>query len=134
CPAPTVDALYHCFADARHYWTDFHCGDPCQLADFWSRPHQFHHLRDSIMARVVHFEIQAEKPERAIAFYTKLFGWKFPKWEGPMPYWLITTGENEPGINGGLLARNGPTPKDGQSVNAYVCTVGVANLDESWKS
>jgi predicted enzyme related to lactoylglutathione lyase len=29
------------------------------------------------MSRVVHFEIHAEKPERAIAFYAALFGWRF---------------------------------------------------------
>ena len=27
------------------------------------------------MPRVVHFEIQAEQPERAIAFYSAVFGW-----------------------------------------------------------
>lgn len=85
------------------------------------------------MPRVIHFEIQAENPERAVAFYGKLFGWQFKKWEGPMPYWLITTGADGPGINGGLLKRNGPTPAEGQSVNAYVCTVDVPALDEYWK-
>jgi uncharacterized protein len=60
------------------------------------------------MPRVVHFEIHAVDPERAISFYKKMFSWTFQKWEGPMPYWLITTGnDNEPGINGGLLPRQG---------------------------
>ena len=28
----------------------------------------------------------------------------FKKWDGPMPYWMITTGpDSEPGINGGLM-------------------------------
>jgi predicted enzyme related to lactoylglutathione lyase len=85
------------------------------------------------MPRVIHFEIQAENPERAVRFYGNLFGWQFKKWEGPMPYWLITTGEGGPGINGGLLKRNGPTPAEGQSVNAYVCTVDVPVLDDYWK-
>ena len=44
------------------------------------------------MSRVIHFEIHADNPERAIAFYSGLFGWQFKKWEGPMLYWLITTG------------------------------------------
>jgi predicted enzyme related to lactoylglutathione lyase len=39
--------------------------------------------------RVVHFEIHAEQPDRAIAFYSGLFGWGFDKWSGPMPYWLM---------------------------------------------
>ena len=41
------------------------------------------------MPRVVHFEIQAEDPDRAIRFYRSLFAWQFSKWEGPMDYWLI---------------------------------------------
>ncbi len=45
------------------------------------------------MPRPIHFEIPADDPDRAIAFYRDVFGWKFQKWEGPMPYWLITTGK-----------------------------------------
>jgi uncharacterized protein len=84
------------------------------------------------MSRVIHFEIHASNPERAIDFYQKVFGWTFQKWEGPMPYWLVTTGPaGEPGINGGLLSRQGGEPVDGQAVNAYVCTVGVDQIDAS---
>lgn len=83
------------------------------------------------MSRVVHFEIHAENPQRAVEFYQSVFGWKADKWEGPEPYWLITTGPNEqPGINGGLMLRRGPAPQENQAVNAFVCTVGVDNLDE----
>ena len=82
------------------------------------------------MPRVVHFEIHAGDPERAITFYEKLFGWSFQKREGPMPYWLIITGPNDkPGINGGLVPRRGEI--DGQAVIAYVCTVDVESLDSS---
>jgi predicted enzyme related to lactoylglutathione lyase len=82
------------------------------------------------MARVVHFEIHAADPDRAGNFYKKLFDWQFQKWEGPMDYWLITTGPNEqPGINGGLVRRQGEI--DGQAVIAYVCTVDVADVDAS---
>ncbi|MCM2271076.1 MAG: VOC family protein [candidate division Zixibacteria bacterium] len=84
------------------------------------------------MNRVVHFEIHAENPERAIAFYSKCFGWKFTKWEGPMEYWIISTGDpKEPGIDGGLLRRHGVI--DGQAVIAYPCTIQVANIDEMLK-
>lgn len=84
------------------------------------------------MPRVVHFEIQAENPQRAVAFYKALFGWECTSWGGPSAYWLVNTGEpGEPGINGGLLVRNGPRPADGQSVNAYVCTTDVKAIDES---
>ena len=61
------------------------------------------------MSSVVHFEIPADDTDRAVAFYTDVFGWKFQKWDGPMPYWLITTGpDGQPGINGGLLPRQCP--------------------------
>lgn len=83
------------------------------------------------MPRVVHFEIHAEEPERAMAFYARLFGWTFQKWDGPMDYWNIVTGpDDEPGINGGLIRRRGPAPADGQPVNSYVCTVEVGSVDD----
>ena len=82
------------------------------------------------MPRVVHFEIHAGDPARAINFYESVFGWTFSKWDGPMPYWLVTTGPNEePGINGGLHERRGEI--DGEAVIAYVCTVGVEGVDAS---
>ena len=82
------------------------------------------------MPRVVHFEIHAADPARGVKFYEKIFGWTFQKWEGPMEYWLITTGpDDQPGINGGLLPRRGEI--DGQAVIAYVCTVDVADLNGS---
>ena len=84
------------------------------------------------MNRVVHFEIQAENPERAMKFYTDVFGWKFQQWD-KNPYWMIMTAEKdskEPGINGGLLPRPCPAPASGQGTNAYVCTMQVENFDE----
>ena len=47
------------------------------------------------MPRVIHFEIIAEDVEKAIEFYAKTFGWKIEKWDGPMDYWLIMTGDPE---------------------------------------
>jgi len=81
------------------------------------------------MQRPVHFEIHAENTDRAIAFYTKLFGWEFSQWAG-QPYWLIKTGEKgTPGIDGGLLPRQGPGPVGMAPVNGFVCTIDVAELD-----
>ncbi len=61
------------------------------------------------MSRIVHFEIPADDPERAIQFYESVFGWRIEKWEGPIEYWLIMTGpEDEPGIDGGLARREDP--------------------------
>jgi predicted enzyme related to lactoylglutathione lyase len=50
------------------------------------------------MARIIHFEIPAADPERAAAFYKKVFDWQIEKWPGPMEYWMVTTGaEGSPG-------------------------------------
>lgn len=82
------------------------------------------------MDRVVHFEIEADKPERAVNFYTRVFGWDIKKWDGPMEYLLVVTGPNEkPGINGGIYKRE--KPLHGESIIAYVCTIGVPSIDES---
>jgi predicted enzyme related to lactoylglutathione lyase len=75
-----------------------------------------------IMPRPIHFEIPAEKPERAIRFYEGVFGWKFEKWNGPMDYWIIRTGTDGPGIDGGLMPRRDPA-------QPCVNTIGVENLD-----
>ncbi len=81
------------------------------------------------MPRPIHFEIHAENPARAQAFYEGLFGWTFSQWAG-QPYWLIKTGEpGQPGIDGGMVPRRGAAPVTGQPVSAYVCTVDVPNLD-----
>ena len=61
------------------------------------------------MPRVVHFEVFADDVDRAIKFYSDVFDWKFNKWDGPMDYWIVTTGEEgQPGINGGLMQRPEP--------------------------
>ena len=85
--------------------------------------------------RVVHFEIQADNPERAMKFYGDVFGWEYKDWSSVTgaPYWGIMTApmdSKEPGINGGLLKRPCPPPKPEQGTNAYVCTVQVDNFDE----
>jgi uncharacterized protein len=80
------------------------------------------------MGRVVHFEIHAADPERASAFYRAVFGWEIVKWDGPWPYWLITTGpDDEPGINGAIVQRRGEL--DGQAMTAFVCTTSVADVE-----
>ena len=91
------------------------------------------------MNRVVHFEIHAADPERAAEFYRRVFGWTIREWTVPgvaLPqenrYWLVGTGSApDPGIDGGILVRRGAPPADGQAVNAFVCTVGVASVDDS---
>lgn len=84
------------------------------------------------MNRVVHFEIHASEPERLLAFYQTLFGWQAHPWGPPGSYWLLNTGaDTEPGIHGGLLLRRGAGPAMGGPVNAFICTVEVADLKSS---
>ena len=74
------------------------------------------------MSRVIHFEIPASDPERASAFYKKVFGWKIEKWPGPTEYWLVTTGaEGTLGINGGLMKNS--------NVKTTTNTIGVESVD-----
>ena len=35
------------------------------------------------MPRVIHFELSADDPARAVKFYDEVFGWKTQKWDGP---------------------------------------------------
>jgi catechol 2,3-dioxygenase-like lactoylglutathione lyase family enzyme len=59
------------------------------------------------MPRPIHFEIPADDPQRAIAFYSAALGWKAEKFDG-MEYWMMSTGEEgEPGID------DRPTPRPG---------------------
>lgn len=75
------------------------------------------------MSRPIHFEIMAKDPNRAVEFYSTVFGWQINKWEGPEPYWLVMTGaEGTPGINGGI----GQSRGEALTVN----TIGVESVDE----
>jgi uncharacterized protein len=78
------------------------------------------------MSRIVHFEIPADDPERAIQFYETVFGWEITKWDGPFDYWLVKTGEeDEPGINGAIMSR-----EMGEMVKN---AIGVDSFDETRK-
>ena len=86
------------------------------------------------MSRVVHFEIQADDVERAKAFYAAVFDWSFEDYSQytGSTYWGVVTGpEEEPGINGGLLQRPAPAPGEGQGTNAFACTMGIGDYDET---
>jgi predicted enzyme related to lactoylglutathione lyase len=77
------------------------------------------------MSRVIHFEIPAAEPDRAAAFYGKVFGWKFDKWAGPTEYWMVTTGtEGTPGINGGMMKKPG-------GIASTTNTIGVESVDRA---
>jgi uncharacterized protein len=111
-------------AVAQLLWTN---PDPAleDLSLHWKRGH---------MSRVVYFEIQADDVERARRFYTAVFDWVFEDQSGytGVPYWTIRTGPDEqPGINGGLVPRPTAAPGLGQGTNAYVCTMGIGDYDET---
>jgi uncharacterized protein len=81
---------------------------------------------------VVHFEIPADNPERAVKFYRELFGWQIQHFSSPTvpDYWLVQTVPTDDsgmparsGVNGGLMRRMTP----GQPVVNYI---GVSNVEE----
>jgi predicted enzyme related to lactoylglutathione lyase len=78
------------------------------------------------MSKVMHFEIGADDPKRAMAFYEKVFGWKYEKYgDNSMDYWLVTTGDKgEPGINGAIQART-------QLPQSVINTIMVASIDDT---
>ena len=76
------------------------------------------------MARVIHFEIPVDNPDRASAFYKNVFGWRIEKWAGPMDYWMVYTGDDKvPGINGGIMKRG--------DVKTTTNTIGVDSVDNA---
>ncbi len=74
--------------------------------------------------RLIHFEFNSSDPAASIEFFAVVFGWSFTRW-GEHDYWLATTGEDEPGINGAVgLAGEGAQP---HTLN----TIEVTNLDDA---
>lgn len=75
------------------------------------------------MPRFVHFELPAKDPQKVAAFYRTVFGWQVEKWDGPVDYWTVMSGEEgTPGINGGLYT---PNPGMAGTIN----TLEVDDLD-----
>ena len=79
------------------------------------------------MNRFTHFELVTDNLEKTAAFYRDVFGWKVEKWEGPVDYWLVTSGDaSTPGINGGLMPAGGP-------FSGTVNTIEVTDIDAAIK-
>ena len=79
--------------------------------------------------RPIHFEVQADNPERAKKFYEYALGWEIEKSNMPgvgMDYWMIKTGEG-PGINGGLYQRKDNPSRE---LNSFDCTILVDDIDK----
>jgi predicted enzyme related to lactoylglutathione lyase len=74
----------------------------------------------------IYFEIQADEPNRAVKFYSNVFGWTFQEVPGlPVAYWRIETG----GARGGLLKRPAKAPAPQSGTNAFVCSFEVTDFD-----
>ena len=77
-------------------------------------------------SRLVHFEITADDPDRAAAFYKKAFGWEFADYGGPFKYLLATTGpKDKPGIDGAIMSRSDDYRQ------AVINTIGVDDFEAS---
>ena len=76
------------------------------------------------MNRVVHFEFATADPAKEIDFFSSVFGWKIEKW-GDEEYWLVTTGKDEPGIDGAIMPLRMPDQP------RVVDTVGVESIDDA---
>jgi predicted enzyme related to lactoylglutathione lyase len=75
------------------------------------------------MNRFTHFELATTDLEKTAAFYREVFGWQVEKWEGPVEYWLVNSGDaNTPGINGGLM-------HTGKEMTGTINTVEVDDID-----
>ncbi|HEX7319871.1 MAG TPA: VOC family protein [bacterium] len=81
------------------------------------------------MPRVIHFEIHADDPQRAVKFYSGVFGWEVQKWTEPTDYWLLMTGKDEPGINGAIMKREKPLSGSGD-IMAFVCTISIDSVEK----
>lgn len=84
------------------------------------------------MSRPVHFEIHADDPVRACAFYADALGWTVEDWSGyaGVPYFgVISCPDDQPGINGAIMQRTGDPPAAGAPVRGAVLTVGCEDFD-----
>jgi len=82
------------------------------------------------MNHLQYFEIQVDNPDKAIRFYSAVFGWTFEKDKTiPVDYWRIQGA----GPFGGLLKRPAPVPPPPSGTNAYVCSMQVEDFDATTK-
>jgi len=77
-------------------------------------------------ASIVGFEIPADKPERAKAFYSHLFGWKINPFPGTGDYWHIDTGGADDTPDGALMARKHAQ----QPITNYVSVNSVSEFSK----
>jgi predicted enzyme related to lactoylglutathione lyase len=75
-------------------------------------------------ASIVWFEIPADKPERAKAFYSKLFGWKIKPFPAMADYLHIDTGGPDASPDGAVMKRMHPT----HAITNYISVPSVTKF------
>lgn len=70
-----------------------------------------------------HFAIHADDCQRAMSFYTGVFGWRFEPW-GPPGFWRIKTGQR--GVEGALHTRF--EPLTGTGIRGFECSISVRDV------
>jgi uncharacterized protein len=99
------------------------------------KPCRHRGTKEKPMPKVIHFELPAADPERAVKFYADVFGWKSEKWDGPQDYWMLLPSDDyKADVTGGVM-RQADCP-DGmrssiniigvESVDAYVAKIEAA--------
>ena len=77
------------------------------------------------MPRVVHFELLSDDPEQSVKFFSDVFGWQNQSWPG-QTYWLVDTGQEELGINGGIMRTS-----DFPHAQNSICTIMVDDIADA---
>lgn len=78
------------------------------------------------MPKVIWFELSADQPKKVMEFYSKVFGWKFERYQN-QEYWIVAGGgKEELGIDGAIQPRR-------TKGAAIVNTISVSNIGETIK-
>jgi uncharacterized protein len=85
------------------------------------------------MDKVEHFEIPADKPDRALNFYKKVFEWELNPVPGVDYTRLLTIRVDNQTISQRPFEVNGAIVKREDDVKAPVVTISVDNMDETIK-
>lgn len=81
-------------------------------------------------ARIIWFEIPADRIERAKKFYSALFGWKIQAFPALPDYWHVDTGGGDDTPDGGLVARRHPQQAITNYVNVASVTRSMARVKQ----
>ena len=77
---------------------------------------------------ILYFEIQSSQPKRDAIFYAEIFGWEYEKDNNiPIEYYRLQT----PLMHGAILQRPAPIPPIGGGTNGFVCSIHVADFDQT---